>query len=330
MQPERRPDRRRVTGSYAVVVVLGVVVGALLASVVAPIAWTDAADTGGTVAVVPIEGGITGTNAEATIDQLERAGSDPSVEAVVLVSNSPGGSAAASERLYLAVSRLAGETPVVASVDASATSGAYYAIAPSDRIYVKPSSIVGSVGVLALLGPELDPNDLVATTGPDKLGEGPREFRYTLESLQNAFVGAVFEQRGDRIDIPRSEVAKAGIYPGGEAVRTGLADDVGGRERAIREAADRAGLDSYDVETFRPEREAQFLSRNAYLASSAENRTLVDPSLFTGREPAEGPVILMLPARFAAEGGDAADGTATNATPVPDRGAGAPATEVTP
>ena len=123
-----------------------------------------------------------------------------------------------------------------------------------DTIYAKPASIVGSVGVRAALPQDVEPNDVVGTTGPNKLtGGDSREFFALLESLQTAFLNAVYENRGDRIDLTRAELAEAQIYSGTQAVQNGLADRIGDRESAVRAAAEAAGLSRYDVELLRPD-----------------------------------------------------------------------------
>ncbi|SEA06944.1 protease-4 [Haloplanus vescus] len=283
----------RIARSYVLFVVIGLVVGLA----VAPVAW-DATSTEGTVAVVPVSGTIDGSTAAGVSSMLQQARADPDVKAVVLLVNSGGGGAAASEELYLQTKRTTNEMPLVTSVDASAASGAYYTIAPSDHIYAKPASTIGSVGVLATTPQELEPTDLVATTGPNKLtGGDDREFNYILESLGNAFVGAVFEQRGDELSLSRSELEQARIYSGTQAVQNGMADSIGGRQAAVEHAASEAGLDSYDVRVMRPDGTARFLSRSNYVASTAPNKTMVSASYLYGESPS-GPVFLMVPATY--------------------------------
>ncbi|MFB6117041.1 MAG: S49 family peptidase [Halosegnis sp.] len=264
---------------YVVLVVAGLLVGVALAPVAVGVADRETP----TVAVIPVEGGIDGTSAAALSEQVERARTDPSVKAVVLLVNSPGGAASASETQYLAVKRLAAEKPVVASVDGIAASGAYYTIAPADAIYVKPSSIVGSVGVIAPLPRKVEPNNLVGATGPNKVGtDSIRDFKYTLETLKNAFANAVVRSRGDTLELSRSEVTKAGLYSGVVAVENGMADRIGGRSAAVAAAADRAGLEEYTVEVYRPAGPTQFVSQAAYVASTAPEKEIVSPAYLTG------------------------------------------------
>jgi protease-4 len=290
----------RVARSYVLFVVLGLVVGL----VVAPLAFEATSDPQPTVAVVPLEGSIDGASAAAVASQLQRARQDGNVEAVVIVSNSGGGTASGSETLYLQAKRLAEtDKPVYAAVDASAASGAYYTIAPADRIYVKPSSFVGSVGVRAAIPPDIEPNDVQGSTGPNKLtGFDTREFYYLLESNRRAFVNAVYEHRGDTISLSRAQLSEAQVYSGGQAVNNGLADAIGGRQTAVDAAARAAGLDSYRVRVFRASNQpTTFVSRTNYLASTAPDKRMVSMRRYTGTRNGL-PVLLMLSGSSA--GGD--------------------------
>jgi protease-4 len=317
----------RVARSYVLFVVVGLVVGLALA----PLAYdaTDGPDT--TIAVVPLEGSIDGSSASAVADQLDRARSNPDVAAVVIVSNSGGGTATGSEKLYLAARRTAEEKPLVAAVDASAASGAYYTIAPADYIYTKPSSIVGSIGVRANLPPEVVPNDIVAATGPDKVtGADRREFFYVLESLRLAFLNAVFEHRSDEIELSREEVSQGQIYSGGQAVENGLADAIGDRRSAIREAAQRAEVDSYRVRVYRAGGVTRFISRANYLASTApdERKEMVSSERYA---PTEGGVPTFVMLHGASSGTETAtvsarEVTANGTGPAPSAEPAVPAT----
>jgi protease-4 len=304
-----------------------------------------AASPGGTVAIVPVSGGIDGDTAASVTVQLQQARQDPDVDAVVLLANSPGGGASASETLYLEVARTAEQMPVVASVDALAASGAYYAAVPADRVYTKPSSLVGSVGVFTSTPNQLQPIDEVIASGPDKLSGGSqRDWLYKTESLRRAFVGAVYENRGENITLSRAELSQAGLYTGAQAVDRGLADEIGGLSAAIRDAAQRADLEDYDVEVLRGDATATFLTRAAFVASDAPDKRMVEPGYFVG-SPADAaaPNVVMLPpsvvaaavdddarARAAANGstGGGADGTASgtpDGTATPPAAVGEPA-----
>lgn len=308
---------RRGSRSYVLFVAIGLVVGLAIA----PVAF-QATQSEGTVAVIPLSGGITGGTAASVGSMLEQAREDPDIDAVVIVVNSGGGSAAASEELYLQSKRTAEEMPVVASVDASAASGAYYTIAPSDVIYAKPASLVGSVGVLANAPTPTEPNTIVGTTGSNKLaGFDDRAFYYLLENLGNSFYNAVETSRGDRLELSRAELAQAEIYSGTQAVENGMADRIGGRQAAVSAAAEEAGLENYEVRTLRPEGETVFLSRNNYLAANAPNGRMVSSDYFLDEDD-DSPTFLMLPASYLSDDEERSEpvsaADATPATPAPN------------
>jgi protease-4 len=227
----------------AVAAIAGLVVGA----VVAPSVWSQTRESGSSVAVIEMHGTITGETATVVIDNLREARQNESIEAVVLDINSPGGTAAASEQLYLAVKRTQREMPVVTSVTGLAASGGYYMAAPSDRIYVTPASTVGSVGVRATLPPDgLSAGQII--TGPDKGSTATNaEVRQRVESLRQAFVGSVVRERNESLTLNASELSYAKVYSGARGIEVGLADRIGGLDAAIQAAAERASLSTYDV-----------------------------------------------------------------------------------
>jgi len=243
--------------SYTVLAIVALLVGATVA---APFAAGVVSSEPDRIAVVSIDETITGATAQDTISRLRQLRTDGSVKAVVLRISSPGGSAAASEQLYLAVNRLADEKPVVTSVGQYAASGAYYTAAPSEEIYVTPASIVGHVGVIGTA--PSDGLSAQSTTGADKAHRGMTRDQYfaALESMKRAFVGAVMTERGDRLNVSRATVAEASAYHGGRAIQTGYADEIGGLESAIAGAAEAAGLSNYQVDYYNPAQLASIAS----------------------------------------------------------------------
>jgi protease-4 len=251
------------TSTSTVVYVVVVVVAVLVASVLAPVVWSatqgsDGADRS-TVSVITLRGGTGSANVASVADDLREARNNDSVEAVVLRMDSGGGPVGSSEELYMEVNRTAQEMPVVAYVEGTAASGGYYGIAPADAIYVKPSSVVGSVGVIATV-PEIierqnDIGQVVIRSGPDKATLTVDEVRTTVEEFQNTFVGTVMKHRGDELTVSETEVARAGVYTGTHAVENGFADEIGSLDSAIERAANESEEiegDNYDVEYKEP------------------------------------------------------------------------------
>lgn len=181
-------------------------------------------------------------------EQLALARDDASIRAVVLIINSPGGSAAYSEELYLDVLHTRERLPVVASIDLLAASGAYYMAAAANEIYAKPTSSVGSIGVISFLPGEVYIEEEVLTTGPYKAFGGTRDGAVRqIERAKFTFLEAVAVGRGDKLVIPLEELSRAEVYTGVQAWEYGLVDDLIATDEAIRRAAEMAGLRRYDV-----------------------------------------------------------------------------------
>jgi protease-4 len=211
----------------------------------------------GRVAIVRLYGAIGGGARSADlvelVGELSRRGSVP---AVVLDIDSPGGSASASDYLYLALKRLADKKPLVAHVRGTGASGSYLAAMAAQRIIVAPSSVVGSIGVISA-GPRL-PKLL------DRLGVRVEEHRagrlkgmgapWRNETDEEAkreqqLVDAFYDRFVDRVATGRRlerarvlELATGEVWLGSEAVELGLADATGDMDDAVEAAAALAGV----------------------------------------------------------------------------------------
>lgn len=200
------------------------------------------------VGVIRLNYDIFSATAYEIVAQLDYAREQGDVKAVVLIINSPGGSAAYSEELYLAVLAARQTMPVVASIDLLAASGAYYMAAAADEIYAKPTSNIGSVGVIAFLPTEVYIEEDLLTTGPYKAFGGTRDGAVRqIERAKFAFLQAIAVGRGERLKISLEELSRAEIYTGIQAWEHGLVDDLVATEEAIRRAAALAGVKNYQV-----------------------------------------------------------------------------------
>lgn len=198
------------------------------------------------------------------------------VKGVVLRINSPGGSATASESIWQGLRALASVKPVWVSVGDMAASGGYYCAVAGDRIYVNPSSIVGSIGVVggkvALDGAmeKLRINAVTRTRGP-RAGllsvmrpwtEEEREFvRGRMTETYELFTDRV---RAGRPEAEMREVGEGRLFAGAHAVELGMADEIGGLAEAIAALAAELGLEKggYDVMDYPgPGTLDEFLSR---------------------------------------------------------------------
>lgn len=256
---------------------VGVLAVALLSAVVGA-AWQPPAPPARTrIAVVRVEGVIsgggedllsgTGARSDRLMDVLEQVRKDPAVKAVVLRINSPGGSAAASYEIGREVLRIreAGKR-VVASLGDVAASGGYWVAAGADHIVTAPGTITGSIGVimqtanLEELYRKLGILPVTIKSGRFKdIGSSTRpmtdEERALLQQLidrtYREFVDHVAEGRKARLTRAQVEaIADGRIVTGSQAVELGLADSVGNLKDAVARAAELAGLKSYEVKEY--------------------------------------------------------------------------------
>lgn len=260
----RLSERQLALLSAALVAAIAAI--AVLAAVLRPAPLLPAPGAG-YVAVVRIEGAIafrssqlallgSTASAEDIVDLLDEALKDPLAKAVVLRVNSPGGSAAASEAVYLKVRELAAAKPVVAFIEEYGTSGAYMAVLPARRILALNSSIVGSVGVytsiitygglLEKLGVKVytfKSGELKDVGSPfrEPSGEDARVLQSIVDGTFRLFRERVLAHR--RI-VNESEVFSGRPFLAEDAVKLGLIDGVGTFDDAVRLAREMAGLPS--------------------------------------------------------------------------------------
>lgn len=181
-------------------------------------------------------------------EQLAYARNDPAIKAVVIVINSPGGTASDSEDLYLDVLAARSDLPVVATVDFLAASGAYYIAAATDAIYAKPGSVIGSIGVISSLPDTPFLEEQVLITGPYKSFGGTRDgFVRRAETLKFAFLQAVANGRDGRLIADLDLLSRAEIFDGVRALELGLIDGIISTSEAFDKAAELAGLRNYEV-----------------------------------------------------------------------------------
>ena len=183
-------------------------------------------------------------------EYLNYAREDDSIKAVVIKLTTPGGRAAASENLYLETRKLREEKPVVLVMNGLVASGGYMMAMGTTQSYAKPSSLVGNVGVVSSAGPLIPflPDEDAVFSGPHKLeGASRRDWIGMVDQLKSSFAQIVISERGDRLRISRDELVEGRLYSGIDAVRLGLADEIGGDSDAIQKAAELAGISNYGL-----------------------------------------------------------------------------------
>ena len=197
------------------------------------------------VAVVRLQGMIAaggrGLNDAALAAVLERAFRRGKPAAVALAINSPGGSPVQTALIAARVRRLAGErgVPVHAFVEDVAASGGYWLAVSADQIWVDPSSVVGSIGVISA---GFGFHELLARQGIERrvhTAGGSKSFldpfrpekpedvaRLTAlqEPIHRAFIAEVKARRGAR--LADKDLFTGDVWVGEQAVALGLADGI--------------------------------------------------------------------------------------------------------
>ncbi|CAL5221921.1 g4192 [Coccomyxa viridis] len=189
--------------------------------------------------------------------ELVRAAKDPSIKAVVIRLDSPGGSAVASDTIYREVLRLKeGGKPVIVSMGNVAASGGYYISAPATKIVAQPSTVTGSIGVVfgkfniadALRQYGINPCTIVEGRNADAQfpfsdwnKEQLKQVNHLVDHIYSGFVQKVALGRKMSEEDVR-KVAKGRAWTGRDALEHGLLDALGGLQLAISLAKMEAGL----------------------------------------------------------------------------------------
>ncbi|MDT8990917.1 S49 family peptidase [Curvibacter sp. APW13] len=205
-------------------------------------------------AVVEIKGEIASgaeASAETVVSALRSAFEDKGAQGVVLLINSPGGSPVQAGIINDEINRLKKlhSKPVLAVVEESCASAAYYIAVAADDIYVDKASIVGSIGVLmdgfgfTGLMDKLGVERRLMTAGENKGFLDPfspqtakqREFAQAmLDRIHQQFIAVVKKGRGQR--LKESPETFSGLFWTGEqAIDMGLADHFGNIDYVARE-----------------------------------------------------------------------------------------------
>ena len=197
------------------------------------------------IARIRISGLITGD--QPTLTLIEQVTKSSQAKAVIVRIDSPGGTTAGSEALYLSLRKLAEKKPVVAVMDTVAASGGYITAIAADHIVARGNTITGSIGVifsfpevsglldkLGVKMEEIKSGELKAEPSPYKpVSDKVRAVASDLVMESYAwFTGLVAERR--KIPLDQVKVLADGrVYTGRQAVANKLIDELGGEDQAL-------------------------------------------------------------------------------------------------
>ena len=192
---------------------------------------------------------VAGARFARIISEVRR---DTSIKAVVLRVNSPGGSVLAAEQIKAEVDLLQKSVPVIASYGDYAASGGYWISANCDKIYTDATTLTGSIGVFSTI-PDFSgalKNKLHVNVTPVNsnahgdmfnclrpLSESETAYmQATIEGVYARFTDIVAKGR-DMTPAQVEALAQGRVWTGAEAVKNGLADEIGNIEDALKYAA---------------------------------------------------------------------------------------------
>lgn len=182
------------------------------------------------------------TGADEIHAVLEKIKKSPSIKAVIMRINSPGGSLIGSDRIYQSLLELKKEgKKVYTSMGTIAASGGYYIALASDKIYANPGTLTGSIGVISNKFSSEEFNKkygidvetfktgkyMTMTSSNHKLTEEEKKLWQDYQkSNYKAFLNKVIKHR--KLDPKKAtELAQGQIFTGNQAKSESLIDEIG-------------------------------------------------------------------------------------------------------
>lgn len=187
---------------------------------------------------------------------IREARLDKNIKTIVLRVNSPGGSALASDIIWREVMLANKEKKVVVSMGDMAASGGYFISCPADYIFAEPTTITGSIGVFGVI-------PYTGKLFEEKLGvsfDRVQTNKHAILSLNRRLgvdevaiiqkdVNKIYDDFLTKVSIGRKltkaqvhRIARGRVWTGGDAVKIGLVDELGGLRDAINFAVKKANI----------------------------------------------------------------------------------------
>jgi len=211
---------------------------------------------GGRSGFDPLNGETVGS--ETLIEAIRTARKDSSVRAIVLRVDSPGGSATASDAIWRELMLAREAKPLIVSMSDLAASGGYYIAMTGHAIVAQPSTLTGSIGIFGgkfitggvyeklganiestSIGKHAEMNSPARPYNADEL----KKVTEQLESFYTQFVSKVAAARG-KTPEQINAIAEGRVWTGHQASQNGLVDALGGLDKAVDLAKDKAGIDA--------------------------------------------------------------------------------------
>lgn len=201
---------------------------------------------------------------------IREARNDNKVKAIVMRVNSPGGSVLASEVICREVELAAKEKPFIISMGNYAASGGYWISTNADYIFADPTTLTGSIGVFGtvpnlknFLNKKLGLTfDLVRTNTNSDFGNLTEPMSLYQLGIMQKFVDKTYDEFTDLVARTRNlrksyvdSIGQGRVWSGVDAIKLGLVDELGGIDKAIAYAAEKAKLTKYSIKEYPKQKE---------------------------------------------------------------------------
>jgi protease-4 len=199
---------------------------------------------------------------ERMAQAIRQARTDSTVKAIVFRVNSPGGDALASDVIRREIELAKAAKPVIASYGSLAASGGYWISCLADKIIADKTTLTGSIGVFGMipniqglmnnkLGITFDHAQTNANSGFPSIDRPMTPYessvmQFYVDDTYDKFLQLVSGARHltvERVD----EIGQGRIWSAPQAKEIGLIDETGGLEKAIKVAAETAGIQNYRI-----------------------------------------------------------------------------------
>ena len=143
-----------------------------------------------------------------------------------------------------------------------AASGGYYISCAADTIVADPTTLTGSIGIFGMF-PDMEGLlkdklglhfDVVKTNKFADMGSLTRPFNTEEQAIMQKYINNGYELFVKRCAEGRGmsvediqKIAEGRVWTGAAAKELGLVDELGGLERAIEIASQKAGVESYSI-----------------------------------------------------------------------------------
>lgn len=263
------------------------------------------------VAVVPVFGVVAkranifmqvsgGASSELIGRDIQNALNDPTVKAIILDIDSPGGTVDGTQQLANLVRSVRGQKPIVTLADGCMASAAYWFGSAADKAYIADkTTMVGSIGVVTthvdVSGKEAQAGIKTTEISAGKYKriasqygaltpEGFASVQAQIDYLYELFVDDVAANRGVSVDKVLSDMADGRVFTGQQAIDAGLVDGVATLDALIAELSAQTGAGVAQTKPQKPKGK-QAMDREELMASYPQlAQALIDEGRVAGAE----------------------------------------------